>query len=101
MVWLIFGFKIYGYFRMVTGMVMDLLLKPVILHRPTCENHSKLEYIGVYIQNFIVTFKSTIPVKTIKSLNVYNTTRQLIRNACFSLKSQTYFYMTVVRQTYT
>jgi hypothetical protein len=34
MVWLIFGFKIYGYFRMVTGMVMDLLLKPVILHRP-------------------------------------------------------------------
>ena len=34
MVWLIVGLKICGYFRMVTGMVMDLLFKPVILHRP-------------------------------------------------------------------
>jgi len=36
MVWLIFGLKICGYFRMVTGMVMNLLFKPVILHRPSC-----------------------------------------------------------------
>ena len=79
MVWLIFGLKICGYFRMVTGMVMDLLFKPVILHRPNIDTHAVLRNFHISI----LTGKS-YSIKE-RNVNFSNSQHSLLQNTPYSI----------------